>query len=500
MIRAPRRPVTAPLLASLALAGGLAACSKGPAAGDGADLPSFNDVVTAPAPIQTAARAVVRVSTADEVATGSFVSDSGLLLTNDHVLGDGVCPLEGCYVQLTLMEQRGQPRQAPKIFFAVPVSVDVGLDLALVQLYVSPGGPKVLTSDHLTFRSETPASLLGMHVTVVGHPEGHLKKWTDGVVAYWSGSWFQSTAYILPGDSGSPALDDDGKIVGIVHRGPTGEDLFTSDGANVYSIGTASESIMKAMSAPSLPPVMISTAAATTAGDAVANDLVYLNARVPTVTVGSAPAAVLAVLGDACDAALAPQDFRSPDDLDAALTPCYDAMTWIECRVDAGPLSYGAVCPSAPDAVAWAGRFQAMNQRWRDMNGRLDLSPISFGLAHLAGSLSAGYTAGAQGLAQALALAPQPALDFKLAYYLAAFRVPSYAGESVAAHVAGYRTVPHYELEATYIASATTWLYGSGAMPRTQMLGILAALAADPQVSVGTRLFVEDVQYGYGAL
>jgi hypothetical protein len=335
---------------------------------------------------------------------------------------------------------------------------------------------------------------------LVGHPEGRLKKWTDGVVAYWFGSWFESTAYILPGDSGSPALDDDGKIVGIVHRGPTGEDLFTSDGVNVYSIGTASASIMKAMGAPSLPPVMISTAAAATADDVVANDRVYLNARVSTATVGSAPAAVLTLLGDACDAALARQDFRSPDDLDAALTPCYEAMTWIECRVDAGPVSYGVVCPSALDASAWTGRFQATNQRWRDMNGSLDLSPISFGLAHLAGSLSAGYTAGAQGLQQALAVPPQPALDFALANYLAAFRVPWYAGETIATYVAGYRSVPHYELQATSIASAAGWLYGGGVLPRAQLLAILSELHGDPQVSVGTKLYVEELEYAYGAL
>ncbi len=492
------RPVIALAVVSLALTSNLA-CSRAPVDDEAeAVLPSFNDVLTAPAAIQTAARAVVRVATAGRMATASFISDSGLLLTNNHVLGVSVCPLEGCWIQIALLHQRGEPPQTPWTVFAVPVAVDVGLDLAFVQLYASQGGAQLATPDYLTVRSETPASLLEMHVTVVGHPEGRLKKWTDGVVAFWSGSWFQSTAYILPGDSGSPALDQDGQIVGIVHRGPTGEDLVTSLGVNVYSIGTASASILSSMSAP-LPTFMISTAAAATADEAVSDDRVYLNARSATVTVAGGSASMLALLGAACDTALARNDFVSPDDLAAALTPCNDATYWMECRIDASPVPYGVVCPSAPDAASWTSRFETMNALYRAMNGSLDLYPISFGIAHLASSMSAGYAVGANALEQAITQA-QPELDFTLANYLAAFQVTPYAGWDTAAFVLAYRSVPHYELEATSIASAAAWLYSHGGISRTQMLNVLSQLRGDPSVAIGTKLYIEELEYGYGAL
>jgi hypothetical protein len=492
------RPVVALAVASLALAANLA-CSRAHEDDEPeAVLPSFNDALSAPAAIRNAARAVVRVATAGQVATGSFVSDSGLLLTNNHVLGVSVCPLEGCWIQITRQHQRGEPYQAPQTVFAMPVAVDVGLDLAFVQLYASQGGASLATPDYLTLRSETPASLLDMHITVIGHPEGHLKKWTDGAVAYWFGNWFESTAYILPGDSGSPALDDSGRIVGIVHRGPTGEDLITNEGVNVFSIGTASASISSAMGVP-LPAVMMSTAAPTTSDDAVSNDRVYLNARAQTVTVASAPASVLTLLGAACDTALARNDFASPEDLATAVNPCNEATYWIECRVDASPVAYGVVCPSASDAASWTTRFQAMNAAQRGMNGALNLYPISFGIAHLASSMNSGYAAGANALEQVLTQA-QPQLDFTLANYLAAFQVTPYAGRDIAAFVLAYRSVPHYELEATSIASAAAWLYYHGAISRSQTLNLLSALGQDSRVAVGPKLYIEDLQYGYGAL
>jgi hypothetical protein len=493
------RSAVAVTLATLSLVGNLA-CSKAPGddAPSGAALPHFHDVLTAPAPIRTAARAVVRVSTAGDLATGSFVSPSGLLLTNNHVLGVEVCPREGCWMRITFLHQRGEPSQGYQPVFGVPVAVDVGLDLAFVQLYWSPGGLQLDTPDHLTIRSETPASLLGLHVTVVGHPEGSLKKWTDGVVAYWSGDWFESTAYTLPGSSGSPVLDDSGQLVGVVHRGPTGEDLITSDTVNVYSLGTASASILSAELAP-LPAVMVSAAAPTTADDAVSNERLYLNARYPTVSVSGVYTSVLSLLGAACDAALARTDYVSPGDLASGLAPCYAATYWIDCRPEAGPASYQPVCPSAPDLTAWSARFLSMNAIQRKMNGAMDLYAVSFAIAHLETSTSAGYAAGAAALQQALDDA-QPELDFTLATYLAAFEVTPYAGRDVAAFVSGYRSVPHYQLEATSIASAVAWLAYHGALSRTQLLALLSALHEDPSVAVGAKLYVEELQYGYGAL
>jgi V8-like Glu-specific endopeptidase len=459
-------------------------------------LPHFNDITTATPKIRTAARAVVRVRTAGEYGTGFFISATGLLLTNNHVLGDPVCAIEGCYVDLTQMHQRGEPQQQPSTVFGVPTTVNAGLDMAAVQFY-DPNGNQLDTPDFLSFDSQDPASLLNQHITIVGHPEGRLKKWTDGEVVDANGQWITTTAYTLPGDSGSPILNDQGQVVGLLHRGPTSEDLFSQTGVNMYSVGTASAPIGTVLAAPPSAPV-VSTAAPTTKDEFLANNFAYLNARVTTVTVDGMSIGALPIFGEACDAALARTDFTSPGDLSSALTPCYQAETWIDCRGNYSS-PYGIVCPAFTDQATWASRFQSMNQLQLGMNGQPDYSIVSFGIAELQPSWAAGVTAGAQSLQQVLD-ATSPVLDFGLAEYLAAFAIESYGGTQIATYVSNYKQVPHYELQGTEIAYTAGWRYNNRNMTKAQLQSFLQQLFADPNISVGARLAIEDYLYGLDAL
>ena len=462
------------------------------------NLPSFADLTSAPAPIQKAAQAVVRIETANGLATGSFISATGLLLTNNHVLGTEICPIEGCYAQITFNYQRGMKPSAPETVFVVPSSVSVGLDMAVVQTYTAAGGSELATPSYLTIVSHDPASLMKTHVTLVGHPEGHLKKWSAGEVVDSDGDWIWTTAYLLPGNSGSPILDDAGEIVGIIHRGPTGEDLFTSDGAVTYSIGTASASLVAAMSAP-LPPEMISVAAATTEANVVASDLVYLNAHVATATLSAGgTTSVLSALGTACDAAL-PGQYATPEDLTAALQPCNDALSWIQCQAEEISATSGTVCPTGADVALWQQRFTQMNAVTVALNGETSLYPVSFGIASLSPTQAAGTAAGATSLVQALNGAAEP-LDLSVANYLAAFAVPSYAGEETASYVTGYSSIPDYELDGGNAASAALWLATNGLLTNAEGLAIVEDLYNDPTVDIGDKLYIEDALYQAGVL
>lgn len=465
----------------------------------GPDLPHFDDITSAPAAIQTAARAVVRVRTIDAYGTGSFISPDGLLLTNNHVLGATVCPIEGCSIQLAFMRERGAPVQPLKTVFAVPVAIDVGLDMAVVQLYSTArdtSGGKLSTPDYLHFGEHDAPSLLGTHVNVVGHPEGHLKKWTEGIVDDALGSWFSMTAFTLPGNSGSPVLDDAGNIVGLLHRGATGQDLITSDGVVVSSIGTASSALKAAMGA-SLPDVMISVDAMATKDQIVANDLVYLAADRPTPDVDLQATSVLSLLGSACDSALAKVSYASPDELSQALTPCYDAMSWIECRTDESPPFHFITCPASEDKAAWSMRFQSVSQRWVEMNGQPDLYASSFANAALASSHAEGLQNGDQSLQQALTSSGR-ALDFTVANYLAAFEVAEYQGQNIVEYVRGYATAPQYQVFASSIASTVGWLYANRALSQSDASDLMNRLLEDPNTDLAAKLSIEEYEYGSG--
>jgi hypothetical protein len=467
----------------------LVACSSNGA--QPIQLPALQDVSAAPLAIRTAAQAVVRVETANVFATGSFISPSGILLTNNHVLGVNVCPREGCYARITSMYQRGSVPDGPHEIFIVPLAVDVGLDMAVLQAYQSAVAPMqpLDTPQYLTIDSRDPAELRGVHVNVVGHPEGHLKKWTQGQVVDSNGTWITFTAYSLPGSSGSPVLDDDGHLVGLLHRGPTAQDLVSNNGVQEYSQGTASAALVPAMSAP-LPAAMWSITTSTSDDVVVQREYVYRNARASTANVNGGPKPVLTSLGAACDAALARADYSSPEDLSSGLAPCFDALLWIECRGDTQG-AYG-VCPQ--DVSVWAQRYQSAFARWWKLNGDLELDLISFGAAALTPSKAEGTSAAMQNLQHALAIATPP-LDFQIADYLAAFGIDSYAGMRIVDFVRGYASVPGYAVTGTAVAAAILWLGDSGQLGRDQVISMLQALASDNAVEIGTKLYIEDLLY-----
>lgn len=478
----------------------LAALAAGCSSASDPTLPSFSDVSAAPPPIQAAAEAVVKIHTVGEAATGAFVSSTGLLLTNNHVLGVDVCPADGCYVLLTLRHQRGAPPQDPISVFAMPVAVSPGLDVALVQIYAGPGLPMLQTPHFLSIEPIDVASLQGKHVHVVGHPEGHLKKWTSGTVVDASGEdWFETTAYVLPGSSGSPVLDDQGKLVGLVHRSPQGEDRITLKGYDVASVATASLPLQAALKAP-LPPQMISTTASVSRAGVVEHNRLYLNAGAGSVRlIGEPQQTVLSVLGEACDRGLARTDFRSPEDLSAALAPCMDAMLWIMCRPDPQRMALGTECPSRDEQAAWAQRFRAVTQTWLSFNGELVLSPLSTGIDELSSDLGDAGSNSMQEIQRVLSSA-NPPLDFALASLLASKGATSYNGVDLSAYVENYAKIPSYYLSAPAIVAAALWLNHANEMDRETVLQIMRGLLADGDVTVGARLSIEDALYLRGVL
>jgi hypothetical protein len=488
-----------PFTRLLPIAGALLACVLGCSSSDGsgATVPYFKDPSDAPAPIRTAARAVVRIQVGDEFASGSFISPDGLLLTNNHVLGVGVCPVEGCFAQLTWTFERHSPSRPPQTIYVVPKAVDVGLDMAIVQTRADgPAGAPLTTPDYLTIDSREAGGLHGAHVHVVGHPEGSLKKWTQGDVVDSKGDWIWTTAFVLPGDSGSPILDDHGHIVGIVHREPAAPDLVAQATVNESSIGTASAALIAAMSAP-LPAATWSVSAAATDGDVVSHQFVYWAAHRQDANIGEAQKPVLESLAAACDAGLARNDYASPDDLTSALQPCVDAAQWIDCRSDT--MAPFHVCPDSAGASTWLTRFGAVVDHWRAFNGQLALVEASFAPASLSPSMATGQEAGSRTLSQLLQAATPP-LDFELAAYLAAFGILSYDATNLVDYVRGYKTAAAYALFGRDIVSAAVWLNHAHALSGSDTTTLLQALDADKTIDVGTKLYIDKILYNSGML
>lgn len=145
--------------------------------------------------------AIVRVEGNIGQGTGFFVTDTGVIATNRHVI-------EG-QSGLTIVT-RGSHRLPAKVVY-----VDSDVDLALL---------KVEGSDfpHLTLAG-IDAVERGESVVAIGDPGGGMPDTiTHGVVSgvganreAGSGTWIQTDAAINPGNSGGPLLDTEGRVIGI---------------------------------------------------------------------------------------------------------------------------------------------------------------------------------------------------------------------------------------------------------------------------------------------
>lgn len=145
--------------------------------------------------------AIVRVEGNLAQGTGFFITDTGVVATNRHVV-------EG---QANLSIIARDSRRLP----AKVVYVDSDVDLALLKVD-GAGFP------HLTLAALETIER-GESVVAIGDPGGGMPDTiTHGIVSgvgafreAGSGTWIQTDATINPGNSGGPLLDSQGRVIGI---------------------------------------------------------------------------------------------------------------------------------------------------------------------------------------------------------------------------------------------------------------------------------------------
>lgn len=174
----------------------------GSVAVDGADGPVALRAPMSPDRVAALATpSVVRVKGTDGWGTGFFITNTGVIVTNAHVVRDeaslvAVCPGRGNLI-------------------AKVVYIDPKLDVALV---------KVDGEDFPSLRLTTLAHVKpGETVIAIGNPVNAMSDTvTKGVVSaigthpgLGSGTWIQTDAAINPGNSGGPLLNDRGEVIGM---------------------------------------------------------------------------------------------------------------------------------------------------------------------------------------------------------------------------------------------------------------------------------------------
>ena len=117
------------------------------------------------------------------------------------------------------------------MLFLTPVATDQDVDVSFFHFkealedgtFKSLGVPVALELDTIP----TPRGLLKNHIYVLGHPRLGLKKVSSGNIIRLERGHIIVSAYTLPGNSGSPILSEQGKVVGIHHSSVKRNDNVT---------------------------------------------------------------------------------------------------------------------------------------------------------------------------------------------------------------------------------------------------------------------------------
>jgi S1-C subfamily serine protease/Tfp pilus assembly protein PilF len=166
--------------------------------------------------------------------SGFIIDDSGLIATNSHVI-------DGCITALVRLD-------GEQIAITGVVAVDRDADLAIVQIH-----KKGL--HHLSLDPARPD--VGTPIVVIGSPEGYSNTLSIGTISGLRDDGdqifrgIQVNAAISHGSSGSPVIEPDGRVVGIVKSmDPNGQNLNfavrATDLANLLKHAGSAKSLVDA--------------------------------------------------------------------------------------------------------------------------------------------------------------------------------------------------------------------------------------------------------------
>jgi S1-C subfamily serine protease len=169
-----------------------------------------------------ASNGIVLIFTAnDMMGSGVVLSYKGLIVTNRHVVENELTV--GIIFKQAIRNDKTSFRKED-IFIAKVLKTDPIRDLALLQI-VSP--PQNLTTLKLGSMLQVE---VGQDVFAIGHPEGLLWSYTEGVISQirpnyqleteggttYKATYIQTQAVVSHGSSGGALFDYNGQLIGII--------------------------------------------------------------------------------------------------------------------------------------------------------------------------------------------------------------------------------------------------------------------------------------------
>lgn len=479
----------------------LSGCGGNPGSIELATYRRLHPVLEAPAALSNAVAATVRV-TGQTTGTGFFVDPNGLLVTNNHVLGSqnaerSRCAAEGCWITITFAHQQGGDSTREEIF-ATPVRASQSLDVAVYQLWEDAKATKRYSTPSFLAAGALVEPEEGMGVNVIGHPNSALKHWSAGRVYEVGAPFFKSTNFSIGGNSGSPMVDDDGRLVGILHHVAFGHTHVAADDIRVFSEATTASAV-KAMvlgRAGLRTTAFPSLRKARSVEEAAYYSDIYLLAHDKNVSLASGKVVpMLEVLAEQCDVQLK-RDLPVSDDFRKEHAACYDALDWINCRVPDEGKDFKS-CPVGADKTDWQKRFDALGERAWEAHlpnpYQTVISPLFFEKDDRQ------KESVHRERLDAFVNRHRPSLRPLLAYYLLDAAPDeskaTYAGVPLVRYVLDFKKIRAYAQDYEHLISAALYLYRGKVIDDAQFRALTGAMLADKALPLGDRLNLEEELY-----
>ena len=455
---------------------------------------TYQHLSNAPEQVKNASQAVVKIEIAGSAGTGFFISADGLLMTNNHVVGVSNCARSGCYAQIVKNFQKGSQQTREK-YYLEPRYVDSNLDVAIYQVRSSKNGDKLSNNIHLSFKEASSRDLLEQKVYFIGHPRAGLKKWTETTVYRAEGGIFTTNNLAIGGSSGSPYINDNGEVIGILHSG-SANGRVSRHGFKAFTMGTASSAFIDNVNAVVhgqlsltkdslnlLPDIQNPQTISQENIDQLS--AIYLTSEQEEPKSPSGESLLLHEYGRLCDEHLEKGINQGPREyVDLASYYCVG-----------GPLAWLSSTLTNDLSLAWIERANAFAELAYKSNTPVALSSYR-SLFNVVSRVDSEYEA--KRVALAKIYEQRPVLDFRLAEILTYFEEKSYEGVNLASFVSNYTSKTNFEEDyLNIILSQLRFEYEIS--NETKVRTIMDALNS-PNISLNDYLIVEVIAYSNNLL
>ncbi len=359
----------------------------------------------------------------------------------------------------------------------------------------------------LEFEVKSARDLINTKTYVVGHPLGTLKKWNLGTALTAENQWIGTDNFIFHGNSGSPLLNEQGKIVGIFHSGEVSDGSMTKTSVKNYSYASPSELIIKTFEkekgtlATSLNDFAISAEPITLADYLPQWYRFYTSRTAPIFKDNTANKSLLNLLGEKCDGELKSAENSSYGDFNRSYEACQVASQVIDCdNKNASPAS---ICPGATEKTVWQTRLNSLAESSAKYSGRNPNDLFVHAAFLLETTEDSAKTKGLENLNKYLSKNDIP-LDFSLAIRLLSLApqnsLPKYKDTDLKSYVLNYESIPSNKAEILEIARSAMFLRRIRAISKEEFKAFLEKLMANENTSLKELLHIELIAYNFNIL